>query len=96
MTNIRTIITPYFTLSAKYVSGVSVSRSTKKRFLRPNTYISEIVVNYYNELCEGKTHTLRIETNDESQYLKKTEELEQIKEYIEMDMGSSCFPVECQ
>jgi hypothetical protein len=94
MTNVRIIKTSHFTLSAKYVSSVLIKDNTKKRFLRKSIYTSEIVIQYYNELNEYMRHTMRIETRIKSNHQGNLNELFKIKEYIEMDMGSSAFPVE--
>jgi hypothetical protein len=94
MTNIRIIKTPHFTISAKYVSLIYTSELTKKRFLLPTIYSSGIIVEYFDELCVRRTQSTVLRTHNKSQHLKNVENLEKIKKYIEMDMGSSDFPVE--
>jgi hypothetical protein len=92
--NVRTITTPYFTLSVKYVSAITLEKKYQKRFFRSTVYTITLKIYYYNEMGDGKIHIFENITYRKKEYLKNLEESERMKKYIEMDMGSSYFPVE--
>jgi hypothetical protein len=68
--------------------------SNKKRFLRPSIYTTSLTIHYYNEMNEYKVHTFVKTCLSKKDFSENLEDIKRIRDYIEMNMGSSYFPVE--